>query len=474
MLTISTNVPSLNAQRTLAKNQMALNQSFQRLSTGLRINGAKDDAAGLSISNKMTAQVRGLNQAVRNANNASSLVRTAEAALNEQQDMLQRLRELAVQSASDTNTAQDRTAIQTEANALISEIDRIALQTTFNGRTLLDGSLSNIQFHVGAFEDQAVGLTVKGSRSFNLGSVYTADITANTVASVNGDLTLNGVSIDGTAATDDSLSPAADADHSAIALATVINEKSADTGVTAEVNANVLTGVAGAGGALTIDFEINGASISIVAAVGTQANDADSTVRNAINAVSGSTGVVATLGASNQLVLTAQDGRNIVTTNLSSAEAADIGLGGSDSVNIGTVTLKSDEAITAGTSGTITNVITGGAAGALGALRATNLETLAFGTQAGANTAIDLIDDAIFQVSDRQSELGAVLNRMDAAVSQLSTASENLSAAQSQIRDADFAAETAAFSKNQILQQASSAMLAQANVANQIALTLLG
>ena len=207
MLTINTNVSSLNAQRALTKNNNALNLSFQRLSTGLRINSAKDDSAGLAITNKLTAQIRGLNQAVRNANDAISLSQTAESAINEQQNMLQRLRELAVQSASDTNTNADRQAIQLEADALISEIDRIAMQTKFNDRKLLDGGLSNVKFQVGAYENETVTLNIPSNRTFGLGSMYTATTsTVSTSALATDDLILNGVSIRATTTDDDSVS----------------------------------------------------------------------------------------------------------------------------------------------------------------------------------------------------------------------------------------------------------------------------
>ncbi|MBX2810864.1 MAG: hypothetical protein KTR25_03605 [Myxococcales bacterium] len=461
MLTIKSNVPSINTQRTLTKNSAALNQSFKRLSTGLRLNSAKDDAAGLFITNRLTSQVRGLNQAVRNANDATSLAQTAEAALNEQGNMLQRLRELAVQAASDSYVAQDRQAIQQEADALISEIDRIATQTAFNDRALLDGSLSNIQFQVGAYENQTVSLTIRGARSFSLGSVYSETSTAvDTNDLVLGEVTLNGFAVRTTATTDDPFSSGGQ-QASAIAKAVAINEGTVDHGVTAEVNASVTTGTASisaqalAAGALSI----NGVSLGAITVL---ANDADSALRNAINAVASATGVEASVDSSNNLVLTAADGRNIITTG-----SATLNVGAA--TYTGTLTFKSEDQVIVG--GTAARI---GLTGNITTLNSVNVDTLSFTSQAGATTAIEVLDDAIRAVSDRQSRLGALLNRMDAAVSQLAAASENIDAARSQIRDADFAAETAQFSSNQILQQASTAMLAQANVANQIALTLIG
>ena len=461
MLTITTNVPSLGTQRTLTKNNAALNQSFQRLSTGLRINSAKDDAAGLAITNRLTSQVRGLNQAVRNANDATSLAQTAEQALDEQSAMLQRLRELAVQSSSDSYVATDRQAIQQEADALISEIDRIATQTAFNDRKLLDGSLSAIKFQVGAFENETVDLTIRSARSFSLGSVYsTTSSTVDTTALALADVTLNGFAVRAAVATDDPFSSGGQT-ASAISKAVAINEGTVDHGVTASVNASITTGSAAvsaqaiAAGAVTI----NGVSIGAVTVVG---NDADSALRNAINSVSSATGVTASLDTTNNLVLTASDGRNIITTG---SAVLNVAVG----TYTGTLTFKSESLVVVG--GTAARF---GLAGNINTLNSVNVNTLNFTSQAGATTAIEVLDDAIRAVSDRQSRLGAILNRMDAAVSQLSAASENISSARSQVRDADFAMETAKFSSNQILQQASSAMLAQANVANQIALTLLG
>ena len=170
-LTINTNVASLNAQRNLGATQNNLAKSMQRLSSGLRINSAKDDAAGLAISDRMTAQIRGLNQAARNANDGISLAQTAEGALQESTNILQRMRELAVQSANDTNTGSDRQSLQAEVDQLISELDRIASTTQFNGKTLLDGSLSNAQFHVGANANQTISFSVGDARASKMGSI---------------------------------------------------------------------------------------------------------------------------------------------------------------------------------------------------------------------------------------------------------------------------------------------------------------
>ena len=472
MLTISTNIASLSARRTLMQNSNNLSKNFQRLSSGLRINGAEDDAAGLAISKKMTAQIRGLNQAVRNASDSMSMAQTAESALNEIGSMLQRTRELAVQSANDTYTASDRVAIQEEASALLAEMDRIATQTEFNTRTLLDGSSTALKFQVGANEGQNISFSFDSARTFALGAV--AETTSGSVTGTSitaGEIYINGEEVRSSVAADDTVSFTDNA-ASAIAKAAAINASAAESGVVARVNETVVTttdAVTG-GSFVSGDFTVNGVDIGDVTV---QANDADFALRNAINAVSNATGVTASLDGSNQLVLTAVDGRNVTVGGAAPQGNAGGVFSTTDptGTTYGTVTLESDRAFSVTGSG-VANA--GLSAETTVVNTAVNVSGLDLGTQTGADSAIGLVDKAIRQVSSMQSDLGALLNRMDAAVSNLSAASENISAARGRIRDADFAAETAEFSKNQILQQASTAMLAQANVSGQVALQLIG
>jgi len=181
-LTINTNVAALNTQRSLAQNTKALDVSFQRLSSGKRINSALDDAAGLAITERFTSQIRGLNQAVRNANDGVSLAQTTEAALNQMLGMLQRMRELAVQSANDTNAAGDRLAIQSEVDQLVEEIDRLATQTNFNDRTVLDGSFTDRTFQIGANRGESLTVSIRSARAYNLGAqalLEVSDVTTN-------------------------------------------------------------------------------------------------------------------------------------------------------------------------------------------------------------------------------------------------------------------------------------------------------
>jgi flagellin len=467
-LNISTNVASLNAQRRLTRNTSALQTSFERLSSGLRINSASDDAAGLAIGQRMTSQVRGLNQAIRNANDASALAKTAEGALVETGNILQRVRELAVQAANDTNNPTDRAALQLEVNALTAELDRISTQTQYNGINVLDGSFSGRLFQIGANTGQTIEMSIQQASTAVLGAVSAVSATdVTTTAAVSGDLILNGVTVGDSEAASDTVSSTSNA-SSAIAKAAAINAVSATSGVTATVTATSVTDAAAvaAGAYTTGDLTINGVDIGSVTTV---ANDSDSALRNAINAVSAQTGVVATLDGSNALVLTAADGRNIDLAGADTTGAAATGL--ATSTTAGGLALESDSAISIAGA---TPANFGLVAGSTAVNTAINLSTQSIASQSDAGTAIGVYDSAIRQVASQRASLGAIMNRLESAVSSLSATSENVSASRSRVMDADFAAETAIFARNQILQQASSAMLAQANTSGQIALQLLG
>ncbi len=473
-LTIFTNIASINAQRSLQKNNHALNQSFQRLSSGLRINSAADDAAGLAIADRMDAQVRGLNQAVRNANDAISVLRTAEGGLIQSTTILQRLRELAVQAASDTNNTSDRNSIQSEADQLVVELDRITADTEFNDQTLLDGTYLGRAFQIGHKQGDTLTLGIGDSSSDVLGGI--AELTTpngvNTTQASAASLTLNSVDVGASLATDDTLSDSGNA-ASAIAKAAAINRVSGASGVTANVNSAIETGTSAVAAEDGFTFTLNGISVTVGAVV---ANDADGTLQNALNAVENQTGVRASLDASNALVLTADDGRNIVVVDSGTNEfaaAANITAG----TFSGSLTLTSDATIelsvaTAGDEAIFGLAFGGGTTGTE-TVDSTRVSEVIMTTQTDAEAAITVLDNAIRQVGSSRSDLGAHMNRLEMATSVLSTTSENTAAAQSQIQDADFAAETAAFARNQIMQQAAAAMLAQANISGQIALRLL-
>jgi len=380
---INTNIASLNAQRNLNTSQSSLNTSLQRLSSGLRINSAKDDAAGLAIATRFTSQINGLDQASRNANDGISLAQTAEGALGTITDNLQRIRELAVQSRNATNSATDRAALNTEAQQLKAEIDRVASTTSFNGVKLLDGSFTNQAFQVGANVGETITVSsLVNAQSANLGSSSVAQVTG-AAASTFGAITAG-------------------------------------------------------------DLQINGVNVGAIGADTNAANRASS-VAAAINSYSSQTGVYATIlsSAPTQIVLT-NSGSVPATPNIVVALA-------------GTATTAS----TGLTAATTTPTTTSGFA------------SLDISSAAGADTAITTMDAALTAVNTARATLGAIQNRFSSVVTNLQTTSENLSASRSRIQDTDFAAETANLTKAQILQQAGTAMLAQANSAPNSILSLL-
>ncbi len=487
-LFVNSNVASLNAQRNLNNATNSLGRSFQRLSSGLRINSAKDDAAGLAISDRFTSQIRGLNQAVRNTTDGISLSQTAEGALQESTNIVQRIRELSVQSANDTNTASDRESLQAEVDQLISELDRIAETTTFNSNKILDGSFRGAKFHVGANSRETITVNVDDARASSLGRQVrvssSADVTTGTDENIEaGELSINGTSIRASVQADDTLSTTQNS-TSAIAKAAAINDSTEFTNVRAIVESTAVTGTAGiTGGTLDSNnfITVNGQAITGIVV---QDNDADDSLVNAINAVSAETGVVASLNEANQLVLTAEDGRNIQVENVVNGAVVAAG-GGANAVagletgvTGGRITLQSEQQIELAENGGSDALAKLGDVGADGAtLFGVNsdaaVSTIDITTREGANRAIEIADVAIGQISSVRADLGAVQNRLESTVSNLTTSAENLSASRSRILDADFADETAKFSRNQILQQAGVSVLAQANQQPQVALSLL-
>ena len=474
---INTNLASLNAQRNLFKSTTQLGRTFQRLSSGLRINSARDDAAGLAISNRFTAQIRGLNQAVRNTNDGISLAQTVEGALQESTNILQRIRELSIQAANDTNSDSDRGSLDLEVQQLVDELNRIGDTTTFNNQRVLDGSFIQSFFHVGANAHETIAVSIKDARASSLGraAVLTTNV-VSTQAIASGDLLINGVTVRATNDFDDTVSTTLNS-SSAIAKAEAINDMTKFTGVKARVLETVVDGNADitAGTLDSTDYiQINGETIT---GFRIETADGSGELANQINAMSAKTGVVATLDTDNRLVLTATDGRNIEVFTSSAAAAAITGLNGgaaATNVQLSTLEMSSDKQffITGANTnealiGAVDNSITG--------VTANNaVDTIDISSRAGANRAIEIIDRALDQVSVDRAGLGAIQNRMENTISNLSLISENLSAARSRIMDSDFAEETAALTRNQILQQAGTSVLAAANQAPQQALTLLG
>ena len=492
---INTNVPSLNAQNNLNKSQGELATSIQRLSTGLRINSAKDDAAGLAISERMTTQIRGLNQAGRNANDGISLSQVAEGALGQTGDLLQRMRELAIQSANGTNSSSDRAALQAEVDQLKQEVNRVASTTEFNGLKLLDGSFTAQTFQVGANANQTISISMSGASGDDLASYNVKE--SNAAASQGAGATTGAatttvatntigaqtLTISGSAGSD---TVAVLAGATAEAIAASVNAAEAATGVTATaVSTAELSGINA--GSVSINLGSGGSAATVAATVTT--GDMTSLVTE-INKVTGTTGITAELSADKtKLTLTQADGKDIQITDFNNsaatktvtvtgADASGIVLTGAanDSATVaGVVNFKSHSSFTVASSvaDSAGSILAGAAAASVSASVSAKLDTVDVSTAAGSQLAIDIIDASLATINGQRADLGAVQSRFDATISNLATTSENLSAARSRIRDADFAAETANLTRAQILQQAGTAMLSQANAIPQNVLSLL-
>ncbi len=399
---INTNITSLTAQRNLSSSQSSLATSMQRLSSGLRINSAKDDAAGLAISERMTSQIRGMNQAVRNANDGISLAQTAEGALGEIGNNLQRIRELAVQSANATNSSTDRTALNAEVTQLVSEIDRVSKQSDFNGTKLLDGSFTSQLFQVGANAGQTIGVNkIANTTAAALGGAVfdTNSLTVGAPADGTTDIKISGFKIT------DSL-----------------------------------------GNAVTLsDITVKASGVDAA----TTQKAATAALASAINDKLGETGVLATV-----------DSATAGKINLDSVKESVDATGAFKGFAVAVGTWTGATAPTAPTTTTT-------------APAAKFAKDLDITSVKGAQQALALVDKALTTVNSSRADLGAIQNRFSSVVANLQTNSENTSASRSRIQDADFAAETANLSRAQILQQAGTAMVAQANQLPQTVLSLL-
>lgn len=496
-LTINTNVSSLNAQRNLSKSQGDLSRSMQRLSSGLRINSAKDDAAGLAISDRMTSQIRGLNQAARNANDGISLAQTAEGALQETTNILQRMRELAIQSANDTNSASDRVSLQAEVNQLQQEMSRIASSTSFNGKNILDGSLNNAQFQVGANANETIAFSISSAKAADLGnnSLSSNNATANfsieratsaAAASSANDVVAQTLTIIG----EDTATALISNGDTALDIAASINALSSTTGVTAAARTTATLSGLTSTGAVSFSLQgTNSSAITITATVGAL-NDLTE-ISKAINDQSGTTGITASI-TNNIITLVQPQGEDIKISDFygggsatsqaaitfTGSQPGGIAIGGAASLDSSTVggELTFDSNSTFNLSSSIAD--TAGslfAAGPNVAVTSTlsSIDSVDITTVAGASAAIKSIDGALGTIDSMRGSLGAIQNRFESTISNLNNVSENLSAARSRIIDADIAMETSAMTKNNILQQAGVAILAQANTTPQLALQLL-
>src|SRR3954469_21590746 len=491
---INTNIASLTAQRNLNTSQSSLQTSLQRLSSGLRINSAKDDAAGLAISDRLTTQINGLDQARRNANDGISLAQTAEGALAQSGDILQRIRQLAIQSANATNSATDRKALNDEVNQLVQEVNRVAGTTTFNGIKVLDGSYQGQQFQVGANANETIGVSIQGASSNDLQNnsitlqtntahdgLGAAEAAATNTAPASNGVGAQTLSISG-AAGSSNVTVLASAHASDVANA--VNAVVSSTGVSAKAITTAKIDALSASG--TVSLKINGGGTATT--ISAQVTTTDLTaLATAINNVAGKTNVTATLAADKASVtLTQADGKDVTLENFTNsaggtvaatgASANDTAVtltsGGTNSTRVaGIVTLNSSLGFTAAATTAVVDVIAGGSTAT--ASTAARLSAVDISSVSGANTALDIIDAALAQVDSIRASLGAIQNRFENTITNLQTTSENLSASRSRIRDADFAAETANLTRAQILQQAGTAVLAQANATTQNVLTLL-
>ena len=511
MSVINTNVSSLKSQNSLQLNESKLNKAMERLSTGVRINSAKDDAAGLAITTRMTSEIRGLTQAVRNANDGISVAQTAEGALGEITNILQRLREIAVQSANSTNNGVDRSFLNTEAQQLIDETQRIGAQTGFNGIKLLDGTFTAKDFQVGAGKGETIVFnSIADSKASALGSniltMNSSDTTIGTgsltVGTSSNTIPSNGVASNSTM----TLSTASggmtgaistDAGSSAKDIADKINAAGAAIGVNAvATNAATIKDLNTAG---TVTFNLKGtkATASAISAVVTSTSDLTS-LAAAINGVSADTGITATFAdptIKSSIQLTSKDGSSIgiqsfiVTVGGGASTSATIkmgegptalgGGGGADltltsgaatatnsAQKTGIVTLTSAK-------GAITMANTASTQSAASASTFNSILSVDLSTQTGSQDALTVIDNALTQVNNTRANLGGLMNRFEAAISNQNTAVANLSASRSRILDTDYAVETTNLAKAQIIQQAATAMLAQANQSSQSVLALL-
>src|SRR5690554_1072226 len=492
-LTVNSNISSLTAQRHLGNSTSSLTTAMERLASGSRINSAKDDAAGLQIANRLTSQINGLGVAVKNANDGISIAQTAEGAMQESTNILQRMRDLALQSANGSNSVTERQALNQEVTQLKAELDRIAETTTFGGRTLLTGDLTNVQFQVGANANETIGLTIDSTRSTDLGThQYVAKGTKAGTAVAGA---TNGVTaVDATAnfkISDSKGSTAAiayGANSTSKEIADAINAQTsvAGVGVTASVKNEVTLGAFGdnlQGG--TLNLTVNGKDISVgnfngndLSALKNQLNAADAGVT--VEFATKDDGSVdrgrVVLTASDDIKIaasgTASDDDPIADTDVAfemSINGRDVGVvDGVESIVVGEVQLESASAFSM--SGASDEVF-----GAVNASSEVNsVANINITTADGAQQAIEVIDAALKGIDSQRADIGAVQNRFESTISNLQNISENVSAARSRIMDTDYAAESANLTKNQIMQQAGTAMLAQANQLPQAVLSLLG
>jgi flagellin len=480
VMSVNTNISSLNAQKNLASSQSKLATAISRLSSGMRINSAKDDAAGLAISTRFTTQINGLNQAVSNANDGISLAQTTESALNEVTNNMQRIRTLAVQSANATNSDSDRAALDAEVQQRLSEITRISQQTTFNGRHVLDGSFGSAAFQIGANVGETISVNLsQGAGAKQVGQMATSASSDLSSLFVSGASAATAGSVAGGTVTDPTAAVAFTIGGDSVSVAA----GSADlTALVASINTDL--SVAG-GGSGKYTAAVDGTAVKLTAV----SAGADSMATSGLTGITfgaATAGTDAVAGTASDLTLATGDltidGTDMAGSYKDAQSLVDAinskgitGVSAYYDSSSKQVHLNSQTALTVdGTkaaAGTGNLGFAGAGATAIatgGDLASSNVKTVS-----GANDTISRIDAALGTISSMRSDLGAVQNRFDSTIANLQTISQNLSSSRSQIQDADFAAETANMSSANILQQAGVSVLAQANASTQSVLKLL-
>ena len=517
MISTRTNMNAVATARNLGYAQEKVDSSMMKLSTGLRINKAADDAAGLAISEKLKSQINGLNQASRNAKDAISLVQTAEGALGEIGNMLQRVRTLALQSVNDVNTVNERSSMQKEVSQLQTEITRLANASEFNGQKLLDGSFQSKRFQVGANSGQEISLSIGGVNSAGLGvnrinsSTGNANISAAKTAVASTALTgitannmvtqtLNITGPNGSAPV-----VLATAGASALKVAESVNLTSGKTAVTAKAETALKLTITVSPAPVNISFKLAGdiaggqtniANLTSATTISAQvSSSADlSALAAAINDKAATTGIQARIGdTKGELIITSDDGRDIIIDNMQGTAATVQGMTANTDKNLTVgplVTAGAAQAVAVNQSTRVggfvkfesaggVNISTTDATGSLLTSITNNsalfdVASINVGNIDGASGAISILDASIQQVNDLRASLGAVQNRLGSTVANLESSSENLQFSNSRVRDADVAMESSELARAQVLMQAGVSVLAQANQQPQMALKLLG
>ena len=467
---INTNIGAMNAHMMSLNNNRALDKSLQALSSGLRINKAADDASGMAIANQLRSQAQGLGQAIRNANDGINVAQTADGALEEYTNIINTIRTKAIQAASDGQNANSRAAIQKDIDKLLEEANNIAKTTSFNGMKLLDGTFQNKEFHIGAYSEESVGINIANTEISAIGKhVDETGSAAVTSDALTGDLTIKtdaltaAVTVGATAAdTSDGANSVAHSAESAWAKAIAINAVSDKTEVTAIAKTEYTASAAVESGTISAgELKINGVDIGKVTL---QASDADNALINAINAVSNETNVIASHDGG-KIVLTARDGSDIkIEATGDAANKAHL----ANDTKRGEITLVSDHTVQLNSAATKIGFTV-----SANLSKSSALSSIDVTTREGAEKAIRITDSALKQIDTIRSNIGSVQNQLESTVRNISVTQVNATAAESTIRDVDFAAESANLQKRNILAQSGVYAMSQANAAQQNVMRLL-